>query len=147
MKKRSLIFLFLLLFILTGCRTEFDNNNTKLSDMSFNKPIGYRDSRYPIGVLEDGREYEMRVYEFQNFSISITWRDKDTFKKYSKDSDLKYKNKKINNKEYKYVETDNKIYYISEHMKGLYIFEFSGDKSSDNVDKYMNLLNNVKYRK
>ena len=115
--------------------------------MSFNKPIGYRDSRYPIGVLDDDREYEMRVYEFQNFSISITWRENDTFKKYSKTMDLKYKNKEINDKKYKYAETDNKIYYISEHMNGLYIFEFSGDKSSDNVDKYMSLLNTVKYRK
>ena len=88
-----LVFIFLLLFVVTGCRTEFDNNNTKLTDMSFNKPFGYKDSRYPIGNLEDGREYEMRVYEFNDYSIEITWRDKDTFKKYTKDSEVKYKSK------------------------------------------------------
>ena len=141
-----LVFIFLLLFVVTGCRTEFDNNNTKLTDMSFNKPIGYKDSRYPIGNLEDGREYEMRVYEFNDYSIEITWRAKDTFKKYTKDSDIKYKKKTINEKEYKYTEDDNSITYISEHMKGLYIFKFSGNKSEENVKTFTELLDTVKYR-
>ena len=114
--------------------------------MSFNKPLGYKDSRYPIGNLEDGREYEVRVYEFNDYSIEITWRDKDTFKKYTKDSDVKYKNKTINEKKYKYAEDDNSITYISEHMKGLYIFKFSGTKSEENVKVFDELLDSVKYR-
>lgn len=149
MKKKGL-FLILILFLsifLTGCRTDFDNNNTKLINVSFNKPIGYKDSRYPIGNLEDGREYEIRVYEFSDYSIEILWRDKDTFKKYTKDSDVKYSKKTINDKDYKYAESDNSIVYITEHMDGLYVFKFNGNKSEENLDNFNDVMKSVKYRK
>ena len=147
MKRRGLFLLFVLLILfVTGCRTDFDNNNTKLINMSFNKPIGYKDSRYPIGNLEDGREYEMRIYDFNDYSIKITGRDKDTFKKYTKDSDIKYTKKTINDKKYKYGENDNTIYYITEHMDGLYVFEFSGNKSEENVAVFTDLIKSAKYR-
>ena len=147
MKKKGLflLFIFFLLFVVTGCKTDFDNNNTKLVNMSFNKPIGYSDSRYPIGNI-DKYEYEMRVYEFGNFSICITWREKDTFKKFTKDSDIKYENKTINDKKYKFSENDNNINYITEHMGDLYIFEFKGEKTEENVNEFKDLLNSAKYR-
>ena len=147
MKKGLLVlFIFFLLFTVTGCKTEFDNNNTKLINVSFNKPIGYKDSRYPIGNLENGKEYEMRVYEFNDFSIEISWREADTFKKYTKDNGIDYKKKTINDKNYKYGETESDIYYISTYMDDLYVFKFSGNKSEENVAKFDDLLKSVKYR-
>ena len=148
MEKKGLflLFIFFLLVLVTGCKTEFDNNNTKLVNLSFNKPVGYRDSRYPIGDIDEKREYEMRVYEFGNYSISITWRENDTFKKFHKGSDVKYENKTLNDKKYKYNEGDNYINYISEHMGDLYIFEFKGEKTEENVNEFKDLLNSAKYR-
>lgn len=145
--KKILLFLgvFSILFMVTGCRTDFDNNDTKLINMSFNKPNGYVDSRYPIGN-EGNIEYEMRVYVFNDYTINIYWRGKDTFKKYSKNSELKFTNKTINDKKYKYSETDNSIYYITDHMDDLYIFEFLGNKSEENQKVFMDLIESSKYR-
>ena len=41
MKKKGLflLFIFFLLVLVTGCKTEFDNNNTKLVNLSFNKQV------------------------------------------------------------------------------------------------------------
>ena len=148
MKKKGLYLLFILflLFTMSGCKTDFDNNDTKLINMSFKKPTGYKDSRYPLGNLTDGREYEMRVYDFNGYSIKITYREKETFKKYTKESDIKYENKKVNKKKYKYNESDNSIIYITEHMKDLYIFEFTGDKSDVNKQIFEDLIKSAKYR-
>ena len=145
--KKILLFLgvFSILFMVTGCKTDFDNNDTKLINMSFNKPNGYVDSRYPIGN-EGNIEYEMRVYVFNDYTINIYWRGKDTFKKYSRNSELKFTNKTINDKKYKYSETDNSIYYITDYMDDLYIFEFLGNKSEENQKVFMDLIESSKYR-
>ena len=152
MKKKLLlgIVAIITLFMVTGCKDSYDKNDTKLKNISFNAPTDFEEMKRDNGEVSitNKKKWASNRYTFKDYSIRVIWREGDNFKVFATGSKLKFSDKKVNGVDAHYSDNDkNLVYTVIEYKDDLYIFEYYGDKSSNGVKVYNDIVNSVAYRK
>lgn len=151
MKKRVLlgiVAVFTLLCV-TGCKSAYEKNDTKLNNISFNAPKEFIEMKKSDGKMSvnSKKKWLSYRYTYDDYSIKALWREADTYKAFGKDSGLKFVDKKINGVNTHFSEEDNYMYTLIEYKDDLYIFEYYGKKTDEGKKVYNDILNSVKYKK
>ena len=152
MKKKLLLsFVMLgLLFLMSGCKSSFESNDTKIKNVSYNAPTGFVEMKKSEGNNSDsnGKKWISYRYTYKNYSIRVLWRQGDKFKEYTENSKLKYDDVKLGSQTAHYSDSNDQFTYtIFDYKDDLYIFEFYGKKTDTGRKQYKDIIDSIRFKK
>ena len=149
-KKILIIFTIFISILLLGCTNQYESNDTKLNNLSYNKPKDIENPEIIQKVDAKGHLYIIHKYEYDTYNIRLYYRQSENYdEEYFKTTELKYKDDTVAGVKCKSSLDDNYYnYYYIPYKGDMYIIEFTGsNKTKEAKEEFTKLVESVRFKK
>ena len=151
MKKKLLIIITIFIsIIMIGCSNGYESNNTKLNNLSYNKPKGKDEPEVVEKVDAKQKLYIIHKYEYEGYNIRLYYRQGESYdEEYFKNTELKYKDDTVDGIKCKSaLDDDYYNYYYIPYKDDMYVIEFTGQNKTDEAkEEFKKLVDSIKFKK